>query len=307
VASTQLPPAFDLNLLRALERLLATRSVSAAARSLGVGQPAMSKTLQRLRGELGDPLLVRVGHAMVPTPRGAALAEPVGAALAAAGRVLARPEAFDPKTARGQFVLAMPEHAHTTVAVPFIERLEAAAPGLDLRIRTLTFASRVELARGDLHLAIVPDLSALPNLPKPDLSEFVVRPLYREEYAVVSARKRRPLRWTLDRYASARHVLVATLGENDVGVVDPFLEKLGMRRRVAVTVPGFLQAARLVASTDLVATLPERVAHTTGYPLDIQRPPLELPELRMLVGWHPRDTNDPRHRWLREQLATCVV
>lgn len=307
MAFTDVPPDFDLNLLRALEKLLTTRSVSAAARGLAVGQPAMSKTLSRLREHFGDPLLVRVGHAMVPTPRGAALIEPVQAALSAAGRALAAPEAFDPATARGQIAITMPEHAHTTVAVPLLERLQTAAPGIDLRIRSLSRTSRAEIVRGEVQLAILPDLSGLPGLPKPDLSDFVVRPLYGDRYAVARACGRRPARWTLDGYARARHVLVTSLGESDTGVVDAVLSGHGLSRRVVVTVPGFLQAARLVATTDLIATLPERFLRSTGFALDVQPPPCELPELPMLVGWHSRDTHDARLRWLREQLAACVL
>jgi DNA-binding transcriptional LysR family regulator len=89
-------------------------------------------------------------------------------------------------------------------------------------------------------------------------------------------------------------------------MVDAVLERRGLRRRIALTVPGFLDAARVVASTDLVATLPERRARGSGYALDLQPPPCTLPELPMLVCWHPRDTHDPRHRWLRERLAACA-
>jgi DNA-binding transcriptional LysR family regulator len=267
----------------------------------------MSKVLQRLRDQIGDPILVRSGHSMFLTPRAASLVEPVTAALAAAGRVLAPPASFDPLAARGTFSVAMPEHVHTTVAVPLVERIQARAPGLDLRIRLLGLATRAEVVRGEVQLVVVPDLSALPHLPKPDLSEFVLRPLYREKYAVVSRRRSRKKRWTLEGYAAARHLLVATLGESDVGVVDVVLARKGLKRRVAVTVPSFLQAAHLLERTDLVATLPDRFAATAGHALDIQKPPLALPDLPMLLGWHARDTQDPRHRWMREEIAACVA
>lgn len=306
VAYTTLPPDFDLNLLRALDRLLATKSVSAAARSLSVGQPAMSKTLQRLRDALGDPLLVRVGHKMQLTARAASLTQPVTDALLAAGRVLAPPEAFDPANATGKLVVAMPEHAHVTVAIPLVERVRAEAPGLDLRIRPVGLSTKAEIARAEVALAILPDVRALPHLPKADLSHFVLRPLYRDRYAVVSARKSKKKRWTLASYAAARHVLVTSLGESDTGLVDKVLERHELARRVAVTVPGFLQAARLVETTDLVATLPERLARAAHYALDIEPPPLDLPELSMLLAWSSRDTLDPRHQWLRELLARCA-
>lgn len=307
MAYAGLPPGFDLNLLRALDRLLVTRSVSAAARSLSVGQPAMSKTLQRLRDVLADPLLVRIGHKMIPTARGTALMQPVAEALLAAGRVLAPPEVFDPAKATGKIAIAMPEHSHVTVAVPLVEQVSALAPGLDLRIRALTFATRAEIGRGEVALAVVPDVRELPHLPKTDFADFVVRPLYGERYAVVSAKKRTKKKWTLGSYAGARHVLVASLGESDTGLVDKVLERHRLTRRIAVTVPGFLQAARLVESTDLIATLPERLAETAGYALDIQPPPCPIPALKMLMAWSSRDTLDSRHQWLRELLVRCVA
>lgn len=307
MASSTLPSDFDLNLLRALDRLLATKSVSAAARSLSVGQPAMSKTLQRLREVLADPLLVRVGHKMMPTPRAVALMQPVADALLAAGRVLAPPEVFDPATASGKIVIAMPEHAHISVAVPLVEQLRALAPAIDLRIRNVTYATRLEVARAEVTLAIIPDVRELPHFPKADLSSFVLRPLYREAYAVVSAKRRNKKKWTLASYVRAQHVLVTSIGESDTGLVDKILERQGLTRRIAVTVPGFLQAARLVETTDLVATLPERLARAAGYELHVQPPPCSIPTLSMLMAWSPRDTLDPRHRWLRELLTKCAA
>lgn len=297
----------DLNLLRALDQLLRTRSVSSAARALGLGQPALSKTLARLRQHFDDPLFVRVGHAMIPTPRALALVEPVRTALEAASRALAPREVFVPESARGSLVLAMPEHVEATLLLPLVTRLRTAAPGIDVRVRQLALPSRAELVRGDLHLAVMPDMSQLPHLPQPDVSQFVVRPLYRDTYAVARRRTKRGPRWTLASYAAASHVLVASLGENDVGVVDQALASAGLRRRVALTVPGFLEAARIASESDLVATLPRRMITTAGYPLDVAVPPCVLPELSMRMVWHPRDTHDPRHRWLREQVALSAT
>lgn len=310
MASELLPPDFDLNLLRALDVLLTTRSVTASARTLGVGQPAMSKTLQRLRDHFGDPLLVRVGHDMVPTSLGTALAEPVRASLQAVQRVLSPPDAFIPATARGMITMAMPEYTHTSVAVPLIERLQHAAPGLDLRIRPLRASTAAQLVRGEVLLAIVPDLSRLPSLPKPDVSDFVLRPLFRDRHMVARAAappgQTHPP-WTLESYASARHVMVTAAEENDSGFVDAVLRQHGHTRRVVVTVPGFLRAVRTVATTDLITTLPERFLRDTGYALDIQPAPCELPELSLLVAWHPRETANPQLQWLREQIAECVA
>ena len=154
----------DLNLLLALDRLIAHRSVTEAARALGVTQPAMSRTLGRLRDALDDPLFVREGRALVPTPRALALAPKVTAAVRAAAAVFEPDAPFDPVAERGSFTLGMGEETQRAFAPAIVARLWADAPGLDLRFRPLSVRSVEESRRGELDLALGPDLSALPRV-----------------------------------------------------------------------------------------------------------------------------------------------
>lgn len=296
----------DLNLLVALDRLLRSGSVTTAARELGVTQPAMSRTLARLRDALDDPLLVRDGRAMVATARARELAGPVRDALDAARRVFARPEPFEPESARGEVRIAFGEETQASFADSILTLLWQRAPGLDMRIRPLTVASAGEARRGDIELAFAPDLSSLPRGQRgPDLSEFVMRRLYDRRFVIVTSPERPRRRFSLDSYAAADHV-VAGPESSGRGFVDDLLAVTGRRRRVAAAVSSFRTAAEVVARTGLVATLPDDVVRTAGVELVVAQAPLELPVLPMALLWHPRHTADPRHRFVREAVAEAI-
>lgn len=296
----------DLNLLLALDAVLEHGSVTDAARSLGVTQPAMSRTLQRLREALGDPLLVRVGRGSVPTDRLRALRIPVTDALRALQRVFEPPEAFDPATARGELSLALGDEAQIAYADTILAAVWARSPAVDVRFRPLSAASLDEGRRGILDLAIAPDLSALPPGAGPvDFADFVVQRLYVRQFVVASSasRPRQPI--TLDEYLAASHVIVSFDGGGR-GFVDDLLAERGLSRRVAASVTSFPSAVRLVARTDLLATVPEEVVHTVQADVVAAVPPIVLPSIPMLAVWHPRRTPDPRHRFFREVVASAI-
>ncbi len=293
----------DLNLLVAFERVLSLGSVTLAAKDLGVTQPAMSRTLQRLRDSLGDPLFVKVGRSLVPTDRARALQEPLTEALQAVGRVLEPPSDFDPKTATGTFTLALGEEAQVAFVDTIVKAIWAEAPNIDVRVRPLAYQTLEDGRRGIVDVAICPEFSALPG-PKVDLSEMVQKKLYTRSFVVVRAR-RHPKRLTLSQYAAASHVIIASDGAGRA-FVDDMLEALGQRRRVAATVTSFPIAARLVANTDLVATLPADVVHTSGLELVAHTPPFSIPRIPMMLLWHPRRTSDARHRFLRTLVHDAV-
>lgn len=297
----------DLNLLVAFDALLRRGSVTAAARELGLTQPATSRALQRLREALGDPLLVRVGRGVVATDRARALIGPVGEALEAARRVFAPPDMFEPRTARGELTLGLGDEAQVAFADAIVGALWAEAPEVDVRVRLLSAASLDEGRRGLLDMAIAPDLGALPAVAGAvDYGDFVAKPLYTRRF-VVAARPGRLLRGLdLPTFLAASHVIVSFEGRGR-GFVDELLAKDGYARRVAVSVTSFTSAASLVARTDLLATLPEEVARTSPIPLATFPPPLPLPGLPMLLLWHPRRSSDPRHRYFREVVARAVL
>jgi len=296
----------DLNLLVTLDALLRHGGVTAAARELHLSQPATSRALERLREQIGDPLLVRAGRGLVPTDRARALAGPVAEALAAASRVFAPPPDFDPATATGELSIGLGDEAQVAFADAILAEIWAGSPGVDVRVRTLTERSLDEGRRGELDLALGPDLGALPRIAG-DVAydDFVARPLYLRRFVVAARPGRLPGGLDLPTFLAASHVIVSFSG-GGVGFVDELLARQGQRRRVAASVTGFLSAARVAATTDLLATLPEEVVRTAQPELQVYPPPLPLPELPMLLLWHPRRGADPRHRHLREAVARAV-
>lgn len=287
-------------LLPALLALLETESVTLAARRLHVGQPAMSRTLERLRNALGDELLVRSGRNLVRTRRADALLPDVRDALFAAERVLSRAEAFVPRAARGAVTLSLGDDMQAIVALPLLEQLRARAPMLDVRIRPFSEGTAREALRGVVDVVVLPDLRGQYDIP--GLDEIVLAPQYTRRFVVVSrAREKLALRRFLER----EHVLVSPRGDEG-GYVDDALRAEGLARRVAVTVPSFQAALALVARSDLVATLPDDVTRMLAPSLYAQVCPVPTPELPICVAWAARFASDERHAWLRAQVIEVM-
>lgn len=288
--------------LLVLDVLLDTRSVSAAARRLGVTQSAMSHTLARLRERLGDPLLVRSGRALVPTARAEAMRGPLRAARAALDAAVASPARFEPAHARRAFTLTMPDYGELVLLPALLARLEQDAPGVDLRI--------VRAATAATSLADGSDLVVQPLRAEDEVAGLRARVLFRERFVCV-ARRGNPLfdgELSPERFAAARHLLIAPRGTLG-GVVDDVLRARGQERRTVVATPSFVAAAWLVASTDLVVTFPERVAHrvAAGLPLEVREHPLVLPGFGTSMIWHERDDLDEGHTWLRGLVAEVAA
>ncbi len=299
--------SIDLNLLVVFERLLATGSVTVAARELGVTQPALSRSLQRLRDLLGDPLFVRAGRGLTTTPRARELHAPLIDALDAVRMVITPPGTFDPRTATGPFVLAMGDENQVSLTDAIIGSLAQAVPGVDIRIRALTPATVEDARHGRVDLAISPDLSVLPaTAGGVDLSEFHRRQLYIRHFVVASSAAFPRPALTLAEYAAADHIIVSFEGGGR-GFVDDLLAERGLWRRVAASVTSFHSAASVVARTRLLVTLPEEVARAAAGALVWCAPPLPLPTLSMLLLWHPRVHASPRHRYLRDLVAGAVL
>ncbi|MFM2420780.1 MAG: hypothetical protein RL385_5503 [Pseudomonadota bacterium] len=289
-----------LGLLPALCALLETESVTLAAKRLHVGQPAMSRTLERLREATADALLVREGRRLVRTQRGAALLPEVKNLLGRAERLLRPPRAFDPATAQGRVTLVLGDDMQAALSPTLLEQLRRAAPGLDLRVRPLSRAAVTQLVRGEADVAVLPDLRAQTKLPA--LEQLVLVPVYTRRFVTVS-RRRKAL--SLADFAAAAHVLVAPEGEEG-GYVDDALALQGRTRRVVVAVPSFLAALSLVRETDLVSTLPEDVVRALAPRLHRQACPVATPELPMCLAWAVHAQGDVRHRWLRTQVRSAL-
>lgn len=287
----------DLNLLVVLDALLAERSVTRAGTRVGLSQPAVSNALGRLRALLGDPLLVRAGSVMRPTPRALELAGPVRQALGTLERALSPAASFDPATSSRVFRLCATEDLEVTLVPRLLERLGAAAPGVDLVMTGGAGDAEAGLRGGrfDAYLGVWFDIPAA-------LHSHLLR---YERFGCIARRGHPAIagELTLAAYAAAGHVLV-TAGERAGRAIDTALTDQGLGRRVVVRTPSLLVAPHIVARTDLIATLPLSVAtlFAEGLPLEIYAPPLDTPGLAVHLVWHPRTHDDAPQRWLRQQV-----
>lgn len=294
----------DLNLVVALDALLAERHVTRAAEKLGITQSAASHALGRLRDLFGDPLLVRGPRgAMTPTPRAEALAPQVHLLLLDFAGVL-RGETFDPATARRVFRIGAGDYAEVVLLPRLIERVARLAPNISIWVHPFGEHGDDELATGALDVVLAPPRSSA----RPAGSYEKV--LFDEGFTCI-LRAEHPLaggRMTLPRYCAAQHVLVAPRGTPG-SFVDDALAAEGRTRQIALAVPHFLVVPYIVAGSDLVATLASRVAalFTETLGLVAMPPPVQLPRFQIALAWHERNHNDAPHRWLREQLLAVAA
>lgn len=292
----------DLNLLVALDVLLEEGSVARAAKRLALSPSAMSRTLSRLREATGDPLLVRAGRALVPTPRARDLRERVAALVLDAESVLRPAEAVDIAKVVRTFTLRTSEGFVETFGPRLVERIGLEAPRVRLRFVPKPTKDRAPLREGTVDL----ETGVVDRTTGPEVRSLA---LFRDRLVGV-VRAGHPLskgRITPARYAAGKHISVSREGA-DEGPIDEALEALGFEREiVAVLAGGFATATVLSRSTDLIASVP---MHHTGrlragmftFPL-----PIATPELTVSLLWHPRHHADAVHRWLRGCVRDVVA
>lgn len=284
----------DLNLLVALDTLLAEGSVARAARRLHLSPSAMSRTLARLREATGDPLLVRAGRGVVPSPRALALREQVRRVVHDAEAVLRPVDVVDLARLTRTYTLRTSEGFVETFGPALIARTRHDAPRVTLRFVQKPDKDSTALREGtaDLETGVVGTRSG---------PEIRAQALFRDRVVGV-VRAGHPLAQEEvppARFAAAQHVRVFRQGA-EVEQVDEALESLGLAREVAVVVDGFAKAIAIARASDLVACVPER--HTAGLRMGLHAFALPVPvtEITVSLLWHPRMEADPAHRWLRD-------
>lgn len=286
----------DLNLLRALDALLCERSVSGAARRLGLSISATSRTLARLRAATGDPLLVPAGRAMVATPYAEAIAERVRDLSGAVEAVLTPPPPLDIRELRRDFTIRANEAFVLLEAARLSAAVTAAAPGVRLR-----FAPKPEKEIGSLRDATIDlDIGVISG----DGAELRGQTLYRDRFVGI-ARAGHPILATTptaETYVAWSHVVASRRGLFS-GPVDEALAGLGLARRVAVVVPSFPAVIAVAAASDLIGLVPRSYcrAGSTGA-TEMFELPVATPEIVVSQTWHPRMDADPGHRWLRGMI-----
>jgi len=295
--------SIDLNLLRILHRLLQERHVSRAAQDLGLSQPAVSNALRRLRVQLGDDLLVRSAAGMQPTPLAQRLAGPIAQALELLDDALRAQAPFDPADSVRQFTLAMSDVGELYFLPVLMRALAQLAPGVTLRTTALDSPGLgPSLSTGEIDLA----LGSLPRLQ----GGFYQQSLFRQGYLCLMRNGHPMAEGPLTRAAflACEHVRVEAPGTGH-GRVDSEFERRGIRRRIRLSVPNYVALGHVLASTDLIATVPERFAERVCAALALRTHPLPV---RIASGvirqfWHQRSHRDSGHEWLRRQVSSLFA
>jgi DNA-binding transcriptional LysR family regulator len=283
----------DLNLLVTLDVLLAEGSVARAAQRLRLSPSAMSRALARLRETTGDPLLVRAGRDLVPTPRALELRAQVGQ-LVQDGEAVLRPAGkLDLKHLVCTFTLRASDGFVENFGPGLIARVDKEAPGVRLFFVPKITKDSTPLRDGTIDL----DTGVVGTATGPEVR---TQALFRDRL-IGAVRKGHALcrgRITPARYVSGRHILVSRRGL-DRGPIDEGLDSLGLERKIVTIVGGFSAALALARTTDLIATVPERYTHSQRAGMHTFTLPVPAPEITISMLWHPCLDADPAHRWLR--------
>jgi DNA-binding transcriptional LysR family regulator len=291
----------DLNLLNALDVLLAEGSVTAAADQLDLSVPATSRTLARIRQAFDDPILVRAGRGLVPTPRALAIQARVHQLVEEAHALVEMGRELDLAALDRTFTIRANDAVISLAAARLVGHVQGAAPGVRLRFVAEGEEDLAPLRDGtvDLDVGVIHDLG--PEVRTEDLYEEHLVGMVAAGHALASGRI------TLRRLASAVHVSVSRQGRSH-GALDRVLEEHGLTRRVVAVVPTYTSAAHMILTSDLTGLLPARyaaqVAALSGS--HIFSVPADLPRLSIQQGWHIRHDTDPAHHWLRLHLRQVV-
>jgi DNA-binding transcriptional LysR family regulator len=293
----------DLNLLCAFDALYVERSVTRAARRMGIGQPGMSDALRRLRALFGDALFVRASGGMQPTPRAHAIAQEVGPLLARMRAAMGAHIAFKPAESRKTFSVASTDFITSVLLPPLIEALRHEAPHVDLRIADYwkdSIGSMLDRGEVDVAIGVFPDPPQ--NMVKSKLFDERFVGLIRANHPAL-----RNGEMELARFVDLPHALVS-VRRDERGAVDTVLAGLGLSRRIALVLPYMLLLPKVLAASDLVAIVPERAARLVGgaelhrFPL-----PIDMAAWSVEMLWSPTARTDKATAWLRDLIVRTAA
>jgi DNA-binding transcriptional LysR family regulator len=295
----------DLNLLVVLDALLREKNVTRAAESLHMSQPATSTALARLRKTLGDELLHKNGRYLELTPRAQSLIDPVREVLTTIEQTIVRPPAFDPSTDTRTFSISASDYVGLTLVRPLVGRLGGLAAGLRLDIAPVGVRYVAALQRDEVDVAIVPD-RIIDVATLPDCSRM---PILADRFVGVvwTGHPRAGDRLTAELLKSSPYLMYNVEGRRAIPEDD--LDDAGCSRSVVATATGFATMPFMLAGTDLVAVIPQRLARRVATAADIRilEPEMPLRPLLQSAFWHARRDRDPGHVWLREQMAAVAA
>lgn len=288
---------FDLNLLVALDALLGTCSVTEAARRMHLSTPAMSHTLARIRDMLGDPILVRAGRKLVPTPRALELMQPISQLLAQANALVANGSVDSLMRVHRNFVVRAPEGVSVVFGAPLAQAMQELMPSATVQFVSEARGENSALRDGRIDLDIGSIRHEDPEIETELLTQQTLIGVVRTGHPLLTGKL------NATRFAAGRHVGV-TLRHHEVSPVDAALMQANLKRFVAMTVHSSYGALLVAARSDLVATVPEVMARTMQAVLRVEvfDLPLMVDTVPIVLAWHPRYEVDAAHMALR----TCV-
>ncbi|MDX2202252.1 MAG: LysR family transcriptional regulator [Hyphomicrobiaceae bacterium] len=287
----------DLNLLTALDVLLTEKNVTRAAQRLNLSQPALSAQLNRLRDIFDDELLIPAQRGMIPTERASQLHEPLRIALEQVRTVLARSSSFDPAKADITLSIAASDYVQYAVLIPLALDLQRSAPGVRIALHPVCGKPvEAQLERGEIHLWLRATIA-----PPLDLASEI---LMRERFVCIARRDHPRIGDTLrlDDFVACEHVFISPGGGGFSGATDVALDRLGRKRRIAVSVASFLVVPELVARSDMIAVVPERLVRDRSDRIKVLDPPLPIDSFEVAMLWHRRNDANPALVWLRRKL-----
>ena len=293
----------DMTLLLVFAELARQRKMTIVAQRLGLTQSAISHSLKRLRDVFQDELFLRGSHGLEPTDRALRLESKISVILALSTQALSLDKTFDPGTETRVIRVGGLDYEVAMFAAPLIERLRDLAPKSRLVFKSLARKPALaELRNGELDMAL--GFFFRPG------NDIETSELYRETYSVVVRRGHAlsKKKLTIKRYADAKHLLMSPSGELH-GIVDASLSRHHLERNVLGSVPLFLLALATVAKTDLISTIPARLAQRYGkaFGLTIMPPPVEIRSFPVHLAWHQRSSTEPALRWFRELMKSVIV
>lgn len=287
----------DLRLLAVFDAIYRQRSVTAAAETLGIGQPTVSVTLAKLRHLFGDPLFVRTGNGMEATPFAEGLARPIKSALEAIEAVMTHHNDFAPATSERSFRICMTDISQLVLLPGLWERLRRRAPGIRIEVLPLSAATARMLQSGeaDLALGFMPQLDA----------GFFQQLLFNQTFVCLVGENHPRIRdrLTLEDYEAEDHAIVSSSGAAPL-ILDREIARQTIRRRIVLEIPNFLGAAFVAERTDLVITIPRRLAEmlTAQGAFRIFPVPFAIPQYGVKLHWHERYHHDEGNKWLRSLI-----
>ena len=284
----------DTRLLMVFDAIRRSGSVSAAAELLGLGQPAVSVALAKLRHRFGDPLFVRTSRGMAPTPVAEELSASVRDVLAALDAVLGHHNVFDPQHADRRFRICMTDISQLVLLPRLWERLRVVAPGIRIEVHPLSgdTGRMLESGEADLAMGFMPQLEA----------GFYQQLLFRQSFVCVLGANHPRIAdgLSLEQFETEDHAIVTSSGAGPL-IVDREIARRLIRRRIALEIPNFLGAAFVAENTDLLVIIPQRLGDllATHGSFRILPVPFPLPDYPVKQHWHERYHHDPGNRWLR--------